>query len=241
MCLMVKEGQYPPPAPPADGGPLARSFGALREYARDCFTHPYYLWLFLSFTLAYMAFTPINLFSLYFAQSVGMSMATYGKYSALQLFCSLLQAPVLGWLADKFHPIRLTIISLLLYAVTTMLAFVFVRDAKMFAVAHVVCGTCSGFWLTSTAPLAPALLPKLKFATFASALAVCTSLGSMLTAPVVGWLMDFLNDGKAAAARDYHPIYLWASVFITLSLLATLVVYRQFMRYGGPRHYVAPE
>jgi MFS family permease len=241
MCLMVKEGKYPPPPAPIPGGPVRRTLGAVEQYASDCFTHPYYLWIFLSFTLAYMSFTPVNLFSLYFAQSVGMSMSTYGKFGALQLLCSLIQAPILGWLADKIHPLRLTIISLLLYGLTTMLAFFFVHDQRTFAIAYVATGTCAGFWLTASAPLAPVLLPKLKFATFASALAICTSLGSMLTAPVIGWLLDLINKGRSAGARNYHSIYLWASLFIVLSLLATIVVYRKFIGFGGTRAYTAPE
>src|SRR5205814_10434486 len=136
--------------------------------------------------------------------------------------CSLVQAPILGWLADKIHPLRLTLIALLLYALSTAVAFMFVRDARTFAAAHVICGTCSGFWLTATAPLAPALLPKLKFATFASVLVIAQAIAQMITAPVTGAILEHLNKGKPPIARDYHPIYLWACVFISLSLLVTL-------------------
>jgi MFS family permease len=241
MCLLVKEGPYPPPPPPIEGGALMRLAGAIAGYCRECFTKPYYLWFFLSFLLAHMAFAPINLFSLFFAQSVGMSMATYGKFSALQLGLSLVQAPILGWVADKIHPLRLTIVALFLYAVSTGIAFVFVRDARTFAAAHVICGTCSGFWLTATAPLAPALLPKMKFATFASVLVIASSIAGIVTAPIIGAIVEYLNRGKPAAARDYHVMYLWACGFITLSLVVTLVVHRHFMAYGGRRAYVAPE
>ena len=241
MCLLVKEGQYPPPPPATGGGPFERLGGAVAEYCRECFTNPYYLWFFLSFLLAHMAYTPINLFSLYFAQSVGMSMATYGKFSALQLGLSLAQAPVIGWLADKFHPLRMTIIALGLYALTTGVAFALVRDASGFAAAHVICGTCSGFWLTATAPLGAVLLPKLKFATFASVLIMAASVAQVITAPIIGAIVQHLNQGKPPAARNYHVMYLWACVFITSSLLVTLIVHKYFMAYGGRRAYVAPE
>jgi MFS family permease len=135
----------------------------------------------------------------------------------------------------------MTMVALLLYAVTTGLAFVFVRDAGSFAAAHVICGTCSGFWLTATAPLGPALLPKLKFATFASVLIVGSSIAQLITAPIIGAIVEHLNHGKPPIARDYHVMYLWASIFITLSLMVTLIVHRYFMAYGGRRGYVAPE
>jgi MFS family permease len=241
MCLMVSEGEYPPP-PAAERGPLkARVGGAMATYARECFSHPYYRWFFLSFLLAYLAFEVINMFSLYFSQSVGMSADKYGKWSAVQLTCSLVQAPILGWIADKVHPLRVTIFALFMYALTTGLAFLFVRDQRTFAMAHVICGTCSGMWLTATAPLAQVLLPRLKFATYASVLVICNGVARLTIGPVVGTILDWVNDGKPPAARDYHLIYLWACVFITLSLLVTLVVNRHFVLYGGTRSYAPPE
>src|SRR5262249_53773997 len=81
MCLNVKEGEYGPPPPPV-AHPLGPLGGAVETYVRDSFTRPYYLWLFASFTIANVAFAPINLFSTYYAQSVGMSMATYGRFGA---------------------------------------------------------------------------------------------------------------------------------------------------------------
>src|SRR5436190_1766951 len=161
MCLLVKEGQYPPPPPPKTGRSAERIANAVSTYVRECFTLPYYRWFFLSFLLAHMAFEPINLFSFYFGQSVGMSAGTYGHYSAIQLLCSLIQAPILGWVADKIHPLRLTIFALFMYALSTSLAFAFVRDQRSFALAHVICGTCSGMWLTATAPMAQVLLPRM--------------------------------------------------------------------------------
>jgi MFS family permease len=241
MCIMVKEGEYPPPPPPKQGTAPQRFAQAVQTYFQECFTHPYYLWFFMSYLLAHMAFAPINLFSLYFAQSVGMSMFTYGKYSAIQLFCSLVQAPILGWIADKIHPLRLTIVALALYATASGLAFAFVRDARTFALAHVLVGTVSGFWLTATAALPQMLLPRMKFATYFSALAIFQAIAMVISAPIVGAWLDWINKGKPPAARDYHSIYLWSCAFILLSLFVTLIVHRYFMLYGGRKHYVAPE
>jgi Na+/melibiose symporter-like transporter len=241
MCLNVREGEYPPPPPAPAGDWLTRVMAGIAMYFRECFSIPLYLWFFVSFFFAHVAFAPINLFSLYYAQSVGMTMATYGKFSALQLLCSMIQAPILGWLCDKFHPLRMTIIALGMYAITTLLAFGLVRDWRMFAAAHVICGTCSGIWLTTTAPLAQVLLPKMKFATFASALAIFIAAATMTAGPVVGRFLDFINRRALPGARDYHYIYLWASFFISLSLVSTLVVYRHVALHGGLRNYHPPE
>jgi hypothetical protein len=128
-----------------------------------------------------------------------------------------------------------------MYALTTGLAFAFARDERTFAMAHVICGTCSGMWLTATAALPQVLLPRLKFATFASVLVISYGIAKLAIGPIVGTILDFVNGDKPPASRDYHLIYLWACCFITLSLLVTLVVHKFFMAYGGRRAYVAPE
>jgi Na+/melibiose symporter-like transporter len=245
MCVMVREGQYPPP--PQDdlaiprGGLLDRLSAGIGTYFRDCFTKPYYLWFFLSFMLAYIAFEPINIYSLMFGTSLGLTDQQYGHWSAVQLGVSLIQAWPVGWLADRFHPIRVTMVALGMYAVATLLAFFYVRSAPAFAVAHVVCGSISGIWLTATAPLGPALLPRAKFATLLSAVGICSAIGRFITAPVIGWLLDRMNPGRPIQQYDFHYIFLWTATFTTLSLGASFVLYRYFMAFGGPKNYVAPD
>ncbi len=227
MCLKVKEGDYPPPdrkpaqrpfASPGTHvpGPFRNLASAVEVYVRDCFSKPYYLWFFVSFALVNVAFAPINLYSLWYATSLGMSDTSYGHLMAIQLGCSLLQAFPLGWLADRFHPIRVTIFAIASYAVLTLLAFFFVHNALTFAVAFVSTGTVAGMWLTVTAPLGPTLLPKSKYASYASALGIINAVGVMIGAPLVGRVMDYLNPGLEVEHYDYHYIYLWASAFMSL-------------------------
>src|SRR4029077_14574992 len=103
-----------------------------------------------------------------------------------------------------------------------------------FAAAHVICGALAGFWLTATASLGPALLPKLKFAQFLSAMTICYSAAMAATAFLSGWILDSMHN-------DYHYIYLMACTAMTASLVVSVVVYKKFLAYGGPRGYVAPE
>src|SRR5262249_52956409 len=149
----------------------------------------------------------------------------YGKLSALQLFLSFGQAYFVGWLCDRFHPLRITMISLALYAVTTLLAFLLVRNALMFGMAHVICGTCAGMWLTATAPLGPALLPKNRFTRLLSANHIVVATGMIVVAYTCGSFLDLVN-------HNYRFIYLWACVFITASLLVTLKLHKRFQQLG---------
>jgi len=60
------------------------------------------------------------------------------------------------------------------------------------------------------------------------------AIGQMLVGPACGEMLDLRH-------HDYRYIYLWWCGFALLSLLATLVVHRKFIGYGGPKRYAAPE
>ena len=207
---------------------------ATKTYLRESFGIPYYFWFFGSFALANMAFAPINSFSIPFCLALGMDRGIYGKLSTVQFFLSMVQAYPVGWLCDRFHPLRITMVSMGLYALVTLLAFCFVRTPFTFGIAHIVCGTCAGFWITATAPLGPALLPRARFAQFLSATQICIALGMAAIAPACGWFLDRHN-------HDYRYMYLWACVLVTASLVVTAGLYSRFMARGGPMRYAAPE
>jgi MFS family permease len=235
MCLRVREGSYPPPPPAGPRGPpVGRFLAGARTYCRDCFSAPYYRWVFLSYGLAGMASVALNSFYVLYAKSLGMGMATLGKYGAAQLLVSLLQAYPVGWLSDRFHPLRLTIVSLVLLAVATAVAFLTVHDGPTFGIALVACGSLTGFWLTSSSSLPAVLFPRQKFAVLNSARLTAGSVGTLVAGPACGWMLDLLH-------RDYRYLFVWWWVFIVLSLGATVAVYRRFVRLGGPGNYVPPE
>jgi maltose/moltooligosaccharide transporter len=237
MCLKVKEGRYPPPPPlPSSGAreSSSRSIGAAREYLRDCFTKPYYLWVFAAIVLPRLAFLPINTFNYYFARQVQMTGDTYGRLMALYYLLSLVQTIPLGWLADKIHPLRVAVIAVSLHAIASLWGALFIRDAHSFGVAYVLTGTLSGTWFTATAALPAMLLPKLKFAQYTSALEMLFSAALLFSGPIMGRLLDYTN-------HQYRYTYMAGFILEAAALCATVVVFRKFKKLGGARHYVPPE
>jgi MFS family permease len=232
MCLKVKEGEYPPP--PARPRQVAGFLFATKAYFRECFSHPYYLWFFASISLGWMAIAPVNLFNLFFAKSLNMNMDAYWHYTALTYGFSLFLAYPLGWLADKFHPLRVGLVTISLYSAVTLWGGLFARDSHTFALAMVAHGVVSGAWMTGTAAIGQMLLPQAAFARFASALGVVVALGTMILGPVIGQLLDYSH-------HVYRYSYLASSGLAFLALLAGLVLHAQFMKLGGPKRYVAPE
>jgi len=229
MCLKVKEGGYPPPPPPGEGvQPLA-----VVTYARECFSKPHYLWIYASVMLGYMATEPISTYIYAYAPSIGMDLGRLGKFQTVQLFVSLLMAYPLGWLVDRFHPLKVCLGALAMMALSTLAAYLLVHDGASLGIAVIWVGALSGAWSTSMLALAPTLFPKTRFSSFHSAMTLSYSVGLMVVVPVCGWMLD-------RTGHDYINIYYWGALMSTATFLATYAVYRRFVALGGAAGYQAP-
>lgn len=232
MGLGVKEGGYPPP-PPVPPHSASRVLHAVREYFRDCFTKPYYLLVFLFLALANLSFMPVNTFGLYAAKGYQLSMETYGRYLVVTYICSFTLAFPLGWLADRFHPLRVGLAALLIYAVCMLAAFYSIHDAASFGYMFLSHGVLSGCFFTGAAAVAQMLYPKLKFAQFAGAGGLVAALCNMSLGPALGGLLDRLGS-------DYRYAFLVGSAIALAALGVGCVVLNGWHKYGGRTAYEAP-
>lgn len=230
MCLRVREGTYPPP-PPEDphAGPLA----PMKAYLRDCFRQGYYVWYYVFVALVAMAMEPISLFGLFFSKALGLSMERYGEAAALQMAVSFGLAFPIGWLVDKFHPLRVVAVLLAVFAGLTLWVFFVVRTAEVYWWVVVFAGASAGAVVTASTALNPALLPKASFAQHYGAASMVRLFGLALTGPICGWFFDEFG-------HQYHYVYLAASVasFLALGVLVGLWVW--IRRRSSLRDYVAP-
>ncbi|XHR27663.1 MAG: MFS transporter [Chthoniobacteraceae bacterium] len=234
-CFKVKEGEYPPPPvvttpSHAHGG----VFGSIFSYLTDCFGHSYYLCFFATFALMSTAFYPINLFSLYYAKSLGMNMSGYGYCLTLTYLISLIISYPLGVLADRFHPLRVSLIIQVFYGIVSLLGGIFAMTPWTFAIGFIAHGVLSGTWFTASASLGQRLLPKDKFAQFYSAMGIVTCFGALLISPIMGKILDCTD-------HAYRNTFYVGFLLTAASLAFGWKLHRRFMELGGPKNYIAPE
>lgn len=236
VCFKVREGEYPPPPPPEPGGKswIGGFTGGAKMYFRECFTHGYYLWVFVMLMCAAVCFLPINVFAIPYAKSLDVNMDVYGKFLALTYFISLILAYPLGWMADRFHPLRVSIAALIGYVLVTAYGFLFATNQTNFLVAWVLHGVLSGTYFTSAASLGQRLFPHEKFAQFASAAGILAAPANMALAPVVGSIID-------STGNDYRYTFAAGCVLSAIALWSAWHVHGKFMKLGGPKGYVAPD
>ncbi|MEI6492549.1 MAG: MFS transporter [Verrucomicrobiota bacterium] len=233
MCLNVREGEYPP-APVENGGGAGGFFPAMCGFLRDCFGKPYYILAFVTLAVPAIAFLPINLFSIFFAKSLKIPMDALGKWTATMFLVSLVLSYPLGVLADRVHPLRLGIATLVLYALAVLWGGLFICDPTSFFAAYLAHGILSGVWVTATASLGQRLFPREKFAQFASAAGIINCVSQIVIGPALGVFLD-------ATGHVYRHTYLVGCGLAVICLFCAIKLHSRFQALGGPRNYVAPQ
>jgi len=235
MCLKVKEGKYPPPPEPVEIPGAAGGFWlAVKTYFRECFGNPHYLWFFAMMTASGLAIAPVNLFGIFYANSISMSMGMYGKCLAITYLISLFLAYPVGALVDRFHPMRVCLAALGLYGICALWGGFYARSTFTFSLALVAHGVISGIYFTAVASMGQKLLPRSRFAQLSSACGIVIGICSIIMAPALGMFLDYTG-------HNYHYTFFTAAIFSGLAVFASSVMYHKFKACGGPDNYIAPE
>jgi MFS family permease len=231
LCLKVKEGEYPPPAE-LKAVPLSRA-GEVKTYFRESFSRPYYVLIFVMLAVSSLAFMPVNAFAIPYAGSLGMDMTAYGKALTVTYLISMVIAYFLGWMADRFHPLRVSMATLAGYIVVTITGAIGADTPMRFAVILVAHGVLSGCYFTSSASLGQRLFPRSKFAQFSSAAGLFGSLSIMALGPTMGAVIDMTG-------KVYRYTFVIGGSLSLFALVVSWMVYARFVRLGGARRYTAP-
>lgn len=234
MSLNVKEGSYPPPPPRSSLRGSAAFFQAAGGYLKTCFGQPYYLLVFIFMTVPSTAFLPINLFSIFFAKSIGVDLHDLGKWTAIMFLISAILSYPLGMLADRFHPLRIGLIALAVYAGFALWGGLYIHDTTTFAIGYISCGVLAGAWMTTTLSLPQRLFPKSKFAEYFSAIGIVSCMSQIIIGPSLGFFLD-------VSGHVYRYTYLASFALGVLCILSGLQLYRRFLALGGHQSYMAPE
>ena len=157
----------------------------------------------------------------------------YGELLSLTYAISLVMAYPLGDRADQYHPLRLGIVALGFYSLATLWGGIFVTTPRTFEIAFVLHSVLSGVYLIATASLLQRLLPRMKFAQFATTAGAVVCLWHIIVVPFAGTLLG-------PTGRDCHSIFLMSSVQGCVGLIVTAFLLRMFRKRGGDRNYIAP-
>lgn len=161
--------------------------------------------LFAAVSVGAVALLPININAYNACAQFGVDADGFGGAIALTYAISIGLAWPLGWLADRYHPLRVGTVVLGVYALCMLAAWRLVDGRTAFLVALIAHGVLAGCFLTGTVSLLPALLPRGRFSQLAAVSASVTALLVVVSTVGLGALLD-------ATGRDYRLLYLAGAV-----------------------------
>ena len=217
----VKEGEYPPPEPRRTTNPLEPFF----EYFKDCFSKPYYLWIFFGTLCFQLANQGGIIQSFYLRYDLGMDLTTTGWIYGVGLAATTAFGLALGYstgsLIDRLKPIRVIPVTFFIWALLALVSFFVVRDKMSAAVmTSLICINQFAFGVALGA-VTVELFPREKIGQFCSAQAFFYQTIIMVLNPLaISPFFDWLKFNRAG--------YLWSSFFYLLAGLVTVKVYHNW-------------
>ncbi len=245
MCFMVKEGEYEPPPPYVKN---KKGFiAAIRTYFQECHTTPIYLYIFLV-SMMYNAGAAGGPFVNLFHLSLGMSLQQMGIIHGLSAGISMAVIAVSGPLADKYHPIRVTIVGFIAcvtIGIPMQFIWMFGMPSPTFNFYYLLFQMILIYYpaITVARMLDPILIirlfPKERVGQFCSANAMWRSLSSIVAGAILGIVLDLLLVllGTNEKAWTYLPLWQW--ICFTMGLFFLLKVFQHWKKMGGDDNYKA--
>jgi Major Facilitator Superfamily. len=240
MCLFVKEGEYPPP--PNHG--KQSLWAGIGTFFRESFGQSFY-WQFYLFVAFWTASNAGVVFVVFFAQSLGISLAQFGQYTGAGAIVSAVLLLPCGFLSDRFHPLRTLLVAVLLMAGCSLLPLVFlfvtVSPEKAFPVWCVTFGAglpVLALFAAAELPTYMSVLPRERYGQFSAATAMLKSVFAMTAGLLCGLLLDGLKMWDPGRAYFYLP--LWSASFQAVAAFFLWRLYRHWKALGGVKGYVAP-
>ncbi|MEX0777047.1 MAG: MFS transporter [Phycisphaeraceae bacterium] len=229
VCLRVKEPDYGPPTDQRTVNPIA----VFRSYARECFRHRLYLWLYAAFALYGISQVAGNLFDILFMnETLGMDEGQMGQVIAWSAIAPLPLAYFCGNLIDRWKSQRVIILFAVLLSIGKLAGYFFIAGPITYVIFTIAYNAVAFFWGVTVAAFLVTLLPKARYGQFVSCIAFVSALVVMVANPVCGLFFDWVG--------DYRYVYLWPAI-LTLGLALILWrIYLEWRRCGGPDNYVAP-
>jgi len=219
----VKEGGYPAPEPRATTNMLEPIY----DYFRDCFSKPYYLWIFFGTLLFQLGNQGGNFQFFYLRYDLGMDLTTTGWINGIGLTATTAFGLLLGYstgsLIDRLKPIRVIPATFFFWSLLTLVSFFVVRDKLSAAIMASLININLFVFGVSLGAVTVELFPREKIGQFCSAQAFFYQTIIMVLNPLV--ISPFFDRIKFNRGG-----YLWSTFFYLMAGLVTVKVYRNWKR-----------
>ena len=243
-CLMIKEGEYPPPEGENDSS--GRGLKGIKTFFRESFSHKFYWFKFLSTSFSAIV-VAIGMFSIFFNREMGLSLDQIGKINAIGSIAMMAAMYFMAIFVDRWHPLRIWVYGVVFGVLGNFMSLVWLfvtLPGNYFFwmnLGNVLIGTFLGALVgVAGLPSEMRIFPQSRFGQFCSAQAMLRSIFSMISGILAGLFIDLVRNLCHGSDYAYRFIFLWITVFSAISAIFTIKVYHEWYRLGGDKHFHPP-
>ena len=179
---------------------------------------------------------------IFYVKALGISLETFGYTQAAIFGFAMIASYPLGALADRYHPLRVGMISMGLLVLTMLAGGFFIGGTLSFTIVYAAQGVFIMSYNTLTASYGQRLFPKALYAQFNSALQMVLAVVTVLTAPLIGGILTFVEKSfyPDGSGGQYFLLFFLGGLIGLAGFAMLAVVYRYYQKLGGDRSYRPP-
>ena len=243
-CLMIKEGEYPPPE--KESGNSSRGLKGVMTFFKESFSHKFYWYMFFAASFSAVGWT-INTFTIFFNKEMGLSLDQIGKISAIGSIAMMAAMYFMAIFVDRWHPLRISVYGAVFGVLGSIMSmvwiFVTVPGSYFFwlNLGNVLISTFL-IALVNVASL-PSLMrtfPQSRFGQFCSAQSMLRSTFTVISGILAGLFIDLVKNLCHDSDYAYRFIYIWMAFFYGISAIYMVKAYIEWYRLGGDKHFQPP-
>ena len=244
MCLRVKEGQYPPIV--EEEKKQTGKLSGVKIFFWECFGNKFY-WLIFATTAFNAISNTITGFTVFFNLEMGLNLAQIGKLAAINGVAAIAGAYFASIFVDRWHPMRITAYLGIFGIISVCMNWVWIfvtLPGNYFFWLCIASTLITAFQLTLAAgslfPREMRLFPQSRFGQFCSAQALLRCFCTMGAGVLAGVFIDIIKYFYGNNDFAYRFIFIWTAVFSLICAILTLLLYRQWYKMGGDKHFHPP-
>jgi hypothetical protein len=219
--ILVKEGGYNKPDKRVKGAWLA----PVRAFFVECYSDPFYLWIFGAFFCAGLANASNQYKSFYLRYDLHADYNVSGPISSIPYLIPVVLGYFVGLFADKLHPIRMYVPTYCIWGTVCFLSYFFIHDQTTFLIWTCITQVAIFANGVTYGALLPQIYPREKFGQFCAANQLLGSIGGFLVPVPVGILFDHVQNNRFA--------YLFSACLLFGAALLFSKVRRNFEKRHG--------
>ena len=243
MCLMVKEGKYPPVE--ETGVKKIGGIYNVKTYFTESFSHPFYWFTFVNAGIMAMAGASWA-FTTFFYLEKNMSFVQIGHYHAIYGLVSVLAVLLAAGFVDKWHPLRvyvyISIFTIMGTGMNWVWIFIDVPGIYFFwlslASSFLYAFMCA-LQAASSLPMLMRIFPHSRYGQFCSAQGIIRSLCAITAGLLFGMYLDIIRN-FFPGNFCYRFNFTWSTTCCLINVIVCVWGYRVWNKMGGDKSFNPP-